>query len=214
MASTVSQPSSIVNTIYTSRKTLLTQLKEQKYDISNYDEFSITEIGTMAQNKQLDFVLEQESTKQKVYIKYSIWKTLSHANIHEMIEDLYNLEQILTKNDKLIIVTKLEPNDTLLNTVKQIFALEGICIILYSLKRLQFNILEHALVPKHRILSISEKETMKHKYNIINDNQLPTISRFDPVAMAICMKPTDICHILRSSQNAIRGDYFRLCVNE
>ena len=55
---------------------------------------------------------------------------------------------------------------------------------------------------------------MKHKYNIINDDQLPTISRFDPVAMAICMKPTDICHILRSSQNAIRGDYFRLCVNE
>ena len=214
MASTVSQPSSIVNTIYTSRKTLLTQLKEQKYDISNYDEFSITEIGTMAQNKQLDFVLEQESTKQKVYIKYSIWKTLSHANIHEMIEDLYNLEQILTKNDKLIIVTKLEPNDTLLNTVKQIFALEGIYIILYSLKRLQFNILEHDLVPKHRILSISEKESMKHKYNIIKDDQLPTISRFDPVAMAICMKPTDICHILRSSQNAIRGDYFRLCVNE
>ena len=214
MASTVSQPSSIVNTIYTSRKTLLTQLKEQKYDISNYDEFSITEIGTMAQNKQLDFVLEQETTKQKVYIKYSIWKTLSHANIHEMIEDLYNLEQILTKNDKLIIVTKLEPNDTLLNTVKQIFALEGIYIILYSLKRLQFNILEHDLVPKHRILSISEKESMKHKYNIIKDDQLPTISRFDPVAMAICMKPTDICHILRSSQNAIRGDYFRLCVNE
>lgn len=214
MTSTVSQPSSIVNTIYTSRKTLLSQLKEQKYDISNYDEFSITEIGTMAQNKQLDFVLEQENTKQKIYIKYSIWKTLSHANIHEMVEDLYNLEQILTKNDKLIIVTKLEPNDTLLNTVKQIYALEGIYIILYSLKRLQFNILEHSLVPKHSILSNSEKEKMKNKYNIIDDNQLPTISRFDPVAMAICMKPTDICHILRSSQNAIRGDYFRLCVNE
>ena len=214
MTSTVSQPSSIVNTIYTSRKTLLSQLKEQKYDISNYDEFSITEIGTMAQNKQLDFVLEQENTKQKIYIKYSIWKTLSHANIHEMVEDLYNLEQILTKNDKLIIVTKLEPNDTLLNTVKQIYALEGIYIILYSLKRLQFDILEHSLVPKHSILSNSEKEEMKNKYNIINDNQLPTISRFDPVAMAICMKPTDICHILRSSQNAIRGDYFRLCVNE
>jgi len=214
MTSTVSQPSSIVNTIYTSRKTLLSQLKEQKYDISNYDEFSITEIGTMAQNKQLDFVLEQEDTKQKIYIKYSIWKTLSHANIHEMIEDLYNLEQILNKDDKLIIVTKLEPNDTLLNTVKQIYALEGIYIILYSLKRLQFNILEHSLVPKHSILSNSEKEKMKYKYNIINANQLPTISRFDPVAMAICMKPTDICHILRSSQNAIRGDYFRLCVNE
>jgi len=214
MTSTLSQPSSIVNTIHTSRKTLLSQLKEQKYDISSYDEFSITEIGTMVQNKQLDLVLEQKDTNQKIYIKYSIWKSLSPANIHEMIEDLYNLEQILTKNDKLVIITKLEPNDTLLNTVKQIYALEGIYIILYPLKRLQFNILEHSLVPKHTILSQIEKEEMKTKYNILDDNQLPTISRFDPVALAICMKPNDVCHILRSSQNAIHGDYFRLCVNE
>ena len=214
MTSTVSQPSSIINSIYTSRKIILDQLERQNYDISNYNEFSITEIGSMAQNKQLDFILENNETKEKIYVKYSIWKSLSPSNIHEMIEDLYNLEQLLTKKDKLIIIVKSEPNDTLLNSVKQIFAHEGIYIILYPLKRLQFNILDHTLVPKHTILNNVQSTQLKKKYNITDDNQFPTISRFDPVAMAISMKPNDICHILRSSQNSIVGDYYRICVNE
>ena len=214
MASSVAQPSSIINTIYTSRKIILDQLKHQNFDISNYNEFSITEIGAMAQNKQLDFILENNNTGEKIYIKYSIWKSLSPSNIHEIIEDLYNLEQLLSKKDKLVIIVKSEPNDTLLNSVKQIFAQEGIYIILYSLKRLQFNLLEHTLVPNHTILNHEQCQEFRKRYNITNDDQIPTISRFDPVAIAICMKPGDICHILRSSQNSIVGDYYRICVNE
>jgi DNA-directed RNA polymerase subunit H (RpoH/RPB5) len=214
MTSVVSQPSSIINSIYTSRKVLLNQLEKQKYDISNYDEFSITEVGVMSQNKQLDFILENKDTNKKVYVKYYIWKTLSPSNIHEIIDDLFNLEQLLNKDDKLIIIVKSEPNDTLLNTVKQIYAQEGIFIILYSLKRLQFNILEHALVPKHTILNSEQVDLFKKKYNITNNSEIPTISRFDPVAIAISMKPDDICHIIRSSQNSILGDYYRVCINE
>ena len=213
MTSVIAQPSSIINTIYNSRKNILDQLKDQKYDISDNIEFSITEIGLMAQNKQLDLLLENNN-KQKVYIKYFIWKTLSPSNIHEIIEDLFNLEQMLNKDDKLIIILKSEPNETLQNAVKQIYAQEGIFIILFNIKRLQFNILEHSLVPKHIILNEEEKQEFKKKYNITNNNQIPTISRFDPVAMSTCMKPGDICHILRSSQNSVHGDYFRMCINE
>ncbi len=75
MTSTVSQPSSIINSIYTSRKNILEQLKRQNYDISSYNEFSITEIGLMSQNKQLDFLVENDK-KQKIYVKYNIWKIL------------------------------------------------------------------------------------------------------------------------------------------
>ena len=165
MASSVAQPSSIINTIYTSRKIILDQLKHQNFDISNYNEFSITEIGAMAQNKQLDFILENNNTGEKIYIKYSIWKSLSPSNIHEIIEDLYNLEQLLSKKDKLVIIVKSEPNDTLLNSVKQIFAQEGIYIILYSLKRLQFNLLEHTLVPNHTILNQEQCQEFRKRYN-------------------------------------------------
>ena len=86
---------------------MLEQLKRQKYDISSYNEFSITEIGLMSQNKQLDFLVENDK-KQKIYVKYNIWKTLSPSNIHEIVEDLFNLEQVLEKTDKLSSKKKVD----------------------------------------------------------------------------------------------------------
>ena len=107
-----------------------------------------------------------------------------------MIDDLFTVEEVLTKKDTLMIVVKDEVNETLTNTVKHIWESEKIFIILQPLKRLQFNILDHTLVPPHRILSESEKTNIKKRYNIINDNQFPDILRFDPVAPTIyCGNP-------------------------
>jgi DNA-directed RNA polymerase subunit H (RpoH/RPB5) len=50
------------------------------------------------------------------------------------------------------------------------------------------------------------------KYNVTID-QLPTISRFDPVAKAICINPGEVCEITRGSNTAITSKYYRLCVN-
>ena len=68
-------------------------------------------------------------------------------------------------------------------------------IILFNLGRLQYNILNHEYVPSHTILSESAKEAMKLEYNITEDTQIPTISRFDPVAQAIGMRPGQVCRI-------------------
>jgi DNA-directed RNA polymerase subunit H len=81
----------------------------------------------------------------------------------------------------------------------------------YNLERLQFNILEHSYVPKHEIMNETQISEMKQKYNIKNDLEIPEISRFDPVAMAIGMRPGDICKIVRPSKTAITADYYRLC---
>jgi DNA-directed RNA polymerase subunit H len=84
------------------------------------------------------------------------------------------------------------------------------CTIM-TLKQLQFNILDHSLVPLHRILSESEVATIKENYNIIQDSQFPEISRFDPVAKAIGMRPGEVCEIIRGSKTAITTKYYRLC---
>ena len=54
-------------------------------------------------------------------------------------------------------------NDTLINLLKHIWAQDEIFIIVQSLKRLQFNILEHILVPPHRIMSLDEIDAVKKK---------------------------------------------------
>ena len=82
---------------------------------------------------------------------------------------------------------------------------------MYNLERLQFNLLEHSYVPKHVIMNEAEIIEMKKKYNIKDDIEIPEISRFDPVAVAIGMRPGDVCKIVRPSKTAITANYYRLC---
>jgi DNA-directed RNA polymerase subunit H len=188
------------------------------YNVKDYESFTNSEVNSMFQNKQLDLLLEknQEDSKtkrkSKIYIRYYLAKTFRPQNIQEIIDDLYNLEEILTKEDILLIITKDEPNETLVNAVKHIWEQDGIFIVIQSIKRLQFYILDHILVPSHRILTDEEAEQVKMKYNITENTQLPEISRFDPVALAVCVKPGQICEIIRPSKTAIQSKYYRVCV--
>jgi len=209
----MTQSSGTISTVFKSRQNLLKLLSQQGYDIKDYEEFSVNETHIMYNNKQLDMMLtsQKEGETKKVYVKYHLAKTLRRENINDYIDDLYNLEQVLTKNDTLVIVIKQEPHDTLLNILNQIWQQDGIFIIIYNLDRLQFNILEHEYVPKHIILNDDEINEMKKRYNITNNTELPEISRYDPVAQAIGMRPGQICKIIRPSKTAITADYYRLC---
>ena len=210
--------SGVVSTIYKSRKTILDLMKKQKYNVDEYENFSINEVNTMLQNKQLDMLLEKQDEdpatkrKNKIYIRYYLAKTLRPQNVQEMIDDLFNLEEILTKDDTLMIVTKDELNETITNLLKHIWEQDGILIVVQCIKRLQFNILESVLVPPHRVLSKDEVNDIKKKYNIMEDTQFPDISRFDPVAQIIGIRPGQVCEIIRPSKTAINSYYYRICV--
>jgi DNA-directed RNA polymerase subunit H (RpoH/RPB5) len=56
-------------------------------------------------------------------------------------------------------------------------------------------------------------DEIKKKYHIDEDEQFPTISRFDPVAQAIGLRPGELCEIVRPSKTAITTLYYRMCVN-
>jgi DNA-directed RNA polymerase subunit H (RpoH/RPB5) len=211
--------SSLISSVFKSRKTLLDLMRSQGYNVSEYDNFSVNEVNAMFQNKQLDMLLEKSdktinpnASKRKVYMRYYLAKTLRPQNIQEMIDDLFNLEEILTKEDTLVIIIKEEMNETITNLLKHIWEKDGILIVIMSLKRLQFNILQHTLVPQHRVLNENEVIQVKQRYNILDDTQFPDISRFDPVAQAIGIRPGQVCEIIRPSKTAITGYYYRICV--
>ena len=144
-------------------------------------------------------------------IKYHLGKPLRKDNITEYVEDLFQLEKTLTKQDSLVIVMKAEMNDTNVATLSQIWEQSGIHIVIFSLDRLQFNILEHTYVPKHTILTEEETQEMMTLYNIAHPDMLPNISRYDPVAMAIGMRPGQVCRIDRFSKTAVSTPYYRIC---
>ena len=197
--------------IYKSRKHLLEILNERGFNITNYENLSISEISILAETEQLDMLLHNEKTNKKIYVKYYINKVLKAQNVYDIVEDLFHLENILTKKDDLMIITQDEPNDTLIQTIKDIWMSENIYIAAVNIKRLQFNILKHDLVPKHSILTKEEEDTFKKKYNILNNSQIPDISFFSPVSIVMGFRPDDIIKIIRKSRVAINTEFYRVC---
>ena len=196
--------------IFKSRENILEILKQQEYNTDNYSGMSINEVHSMFQEKQMDMLLETNEGK-KAYIKYHLAKRLTAPNIYEYIEDLFNLEGVLKKSDDLIIIIKDEPNDSLIKILKNIWEREKVFIIVFNIARLQFNILKHTLVPEHKVLQEDEARDIKIKYNITDDKQIPDISRFSPVSLALGIRPGQLCKIIRPSRTAINSEFYRIC---
>jgi len=215
-----SQNSSIlISSIYNSRKTILELMEKQGYNINDYANFSISEVNSMKQNNQLDMLLETsedyitpDNPKKKIYIRYYLGVRPAPKNIQEMIDDLFVLSETLKKTDTLFIIIKDEPNETLINEMKHIWESENIFIVIESIKRLQFNILNHVLVPKHTIITETQVNDVMKRYNITDKIQFPDISRFDPVAKVIGLRPGQVCKIIRPSKTSIEANYYRICI--
>jgi DNA-directed RNA polymerase subunit H (RpoH/RPB5) len=211
--------SSLISSVYKARKNILELMDRQGYNVDDYNNFSINEVNSMKLNNQLDILLEKKTDdssnskrKRKIYIRFYLTKMIRPANIQEMIDDLFNLEEVLTKDDTLFIITKDEMNETIINELKHIWEKDGIFIVIENIKRLQFNILKHVLVPEHIIIDDKEVVEVMKKYNIKNKMGFPDISRFDPVARVIGLRPGDICRIIRPSKTAITTEYYRVCI--
>lgn len=200
-----------IQEIFKSRNTILNLSKTQKYNIENYSETGFSEVESMYKSKQLDMLLENSQSDKKVYIKYHLAKTLRPANIYDYIEDLFNIDDILKQTDTLIIIMKDEPNDTIKKTLKHIFERDKIFIIVFNIKRLLFNVLDHDLVPYHKVLTNEDATKIKKKYFIKNDDELPDIDRFSPVSQAIGIRPGEICEITRNSKTSIENKFYRIC---
>lgn len=194
-----------------SRNNVLDQLEKRGYDVDNYKGASIAQVHVMFQNSQLDMLVENPNTGRKAYVKYHLGKSLRSNNIMDMIDDLYTLDTILTKQDDLIIIAKDPANDSMEKHLRELWAKMKYLITVVGLKQLQFNVLEHSLVPPHRVLTSEEAAEIKKKYNIVDDSQLPDISRFSPVSLALGIRPGEICEILRPSKTAITAPFYRIC---
>jgi len=200
--------------IYKSRSNILEILSDNLgYDTKEYDGFSINEIDAMYSNSQLDMLVKHNDSNRKIYIKYYLTaKQIRPQNLDDIIEDLFTIESILTKEDTLIIITEDEPNDTIITKLKYLYDHDGIFVVIHNIRRLQYNILNHKLVPECTILQDNDIEDLKKKYNISNKNQLPEISRFDPQALVLCIRPGNVCELKRNSATTMFYKYYRVCV--
>ena len=129
----------IIN-IYKSRKTLLEQLQTQGYQIEDYENFTMNEIDSMLSNSQLDMLVSNDEGN-KIYVKYYFalkqnTKQIKKEVLDNIIEDLYILEEVLTKKDTLIVIIDDEPNDAILTRMKYLYAHDNIFVVIHNIHRL------------------------------------------------------------------------------
>jgi DNA-directed RNA polymerase subunit H (RpoH/RPB5) len=204
--------------IYKSRNIILEHLELLAYSVNDYNAFSINEIDAMFVNSQLDMLISHNTEDKKVYIKYYLFsKTVSKQIrpqiLDTIIEDLYEIESVLTPKDTLIIIIDEEPNDTIISKLVYLYERTGIFVVIHNIKRLQFNLLNHVLCPSVAILDEKEMEELNISLNLkSNFNLLPEISRFDPMALVIMLRPGQIAKLMRTSSTALYTPYYRICV--
>lgn len=205
-----------VQTIYNSRVNLLAILGELEYDTDNYSGFSVNEIDERMKTMQLDMELRKPDGSA-AYIKYlcgnkAPTKGLSAKILDGIIEDLYTNSQTLDKKDTLILIIDGEPNDSMLDRFRYLHDHDGYFVVCHNIARLQFNILKHDKVPKSSVMTDDEVRDTMSKFNMTTRQQFPEIGRFDPVALALCLRPGQICKIERPTPTAGTSLFYRVCV--
>lgn len=215
MSSTSYSP--LISKIYKSRNILLEILKDRGYSVDDYTDFSVTEVQAMYNNKELDMLLEHSTQKnsndenKKLYVKYHLTTRLGSSHIYDYVDDLFDIEEVLTSEDDLIIISKDKTNQTICDLVEQLFIKDKKFVNIYNFHDYLFNVLDHEMQPTFRILSKDEKQEIMKRYNIVKDKEFPDISRFDPVSQAIGVRPGQLIEITRSSPTAVKSLYYRIC---
>ena len=203
--------------LHNSRVNLLKQCESLGYNVSEHMDVSNLEVDKLYTNNKLDMIVENNQ-RNKIYIKYSYptdkkSNTFTKKDLDNLKDELYDVENTLTKNDILIVVVDDEPNDSLVTRMKYLYEQDGVFIVIHNIKRLQYNVLEHTLVPESTILTDDELKVLMVKYNLRDLTQLPQVSRFDPQSLAICLRPGQVCKYTRKSVASLEHDYYRVCVN-
>ena len=199
-----------VTSIFTSRKNLLDILKEIGYATEDFEGYSINHVLSLIKNNQLNLLLHKKD--QKLYVKYAIdGSRITSQAVHKLKDEFFGDEPVLDKKDTLMVIIKDEPNDNIKETLDELWNIYGIYINIINIHRLQFNILNHQWVPKHILLTNEQISEMKTTFNIQSNSELPTISRYDAVASIICMRPMQVCKIIRKSRTSLVSEYYRIC---
>ena len=212
--------SSYLNQLYKSRNNLIFYLKNMGFNCEEVEDFSMEEVDAMQKYEQLNFKVSNPLNEQ-CFVKYMTEDTttkktssnlIKKINISGIVSEVFLDEESIKKTDTLVIITNEYSQESIHKSLKNIWEMEGYYVVIFDLKQLQLNILKHNYVPKHVKLSDKEKVELYEKINIQSDSQLPEISRFDPVAKIIFLRPDNVCKITRFDKISYTNEYFRICV--
>ena len=134
-----------------------------------------------------------------------IIKIINRAITGRKIEDIEQINELYKNDYKFLIVQSINvKNSDLLNKISN--------LEIFTIDELLVNIIDHHLVPKHRLLIEDDKNKFLDEYSI-NPKSLPRIYVTDPIARYYNAKIGDIMEIERYTPNSGKSIIYRYVTN-
>lgn len=184
-----------MNDIVKSYIILKEMLVDRGVNIDNLSAISDTELRIMSKVNKIFSLQVNENLKIVYYIN-------NKFKIHD-------LKKYFEDDEHIILVFKEKINNLNIKNLKE---LTNVCIEIFMLKELQFNISKHVLVPKHEIVHDEKEIDIILDTYQLKKNQLPILLKTDPMARYLDVKAGDIVKITRNSPSAGEAIIYRYCV--
>jgi len=218
--------------VYESRKHILEMLEDRGYDVNHLKNYTEEEIKLMLSEQEsgkfgklseigpLDiFIIKNKDTtmEEKLYVKYRLdYKFKGTVSLTSQINEIF--ESLLNTKDTLIILNicrvlmkpGVKETGSSTDFINE-FNSKNYFVQLFGLENFLLNVSKHQFVPKFRILSKQEAQTVLTKFNC-NVKNIPTIKKDDAQAKYIGLRPKQICEIKADNITSGYTIKYRLCV--
>lgn len=205
--------------IYNSRFYILKMLKIRGYDVSSYENQTKEELNILYQNHNkkitydidtLDIHIKTNDDKSNIMVKYILVERCRAKNLEKVIDTLF--EDFLDNNDVCIIITKdkVTYKGTLETYINKIFNEDKKFAQVFHIQNFLYDITEHILCPKYKILNKDETDKVLKKYNS-DISSIPDIYVNDALGSIYGIRIGQMIEIEYPSQTAGIYKSYRVC---
>lgn len=114
-------------------------------------------------------------------------------------------------NAGIIIISQTPISESVQNSlVRHISEKENPLVQIFEIRKLQFNISKHRKVPRHKLLSDSEKAEVVKMYE---PDKMPKILCQDEMAKFVGARPGDVVEISGMCETSVENKRWRYCVS-
>jgi DNA-directed RNA polymerase I, II, and III subunit RPABC1 len=172
----------------------------------NYSELSDADFKYLTHEKKLDLYAfkMKDDKKHGIYVKFITTLRIKPTLIKNYVDEIR--EQFKDDILDIVIVLKIEPNNTIYKLEKEKM------VQIMNCKELQINKTKHYLVPKHKLISEDESNELLKRYSLISRTQLPLLLHNDPICRYYNFKSGDIVKISNNSISQNKGYEYYRCV--
>ena len=173
---------------------------------SSYKELSDADFKYLTHEKKLDLYASkiENEKKHSIYIKFITTLRIKPTLIKNYVDEIR--EQCKDDILDIVIVLKIEPNNTIYKLEKEKL------VQIMNCKELQINKTKHYLVPKHELINDDVANELLKRYSLISKTQLPLILHSDPICRYYNFKGGDIIKITHNSVSQNKGYEYYRCV--